>query len=91
MVALSAHRLVHVLTADHLSDVLGSCADVETRCEIASLADSLEFLNLLTLRHQLHYGLKHSTHTSGIQRGHNHNLPLVGCILAPGGYLERGG
>jgi hypothetical protein len=90
MIALPAHGLVHVLAADHLTDVLGSCADVETRREIASLADSLQLLHLLALGHQLHYGLKHSAHTGGVQGGHNHDLALVGCILAPGGYLERG-
>ena len=91
MIALPAHGLVHVLTADHLGDVLGGCADVETRREIASLADGLELLHLLTLRHQLHNGLEHSAHTGGVQGGHNHDLALVGSMLAPGGHLERGG
>jgi hypothetical protein len=50
----------------------------------------LQLLHLLALGHQLHYGLKHSAHTGGVQGGHNHDLALVGCILAPGGYLERG-
>ena len=89
MIALPAHWLVHVLTAYHLSDVLGGCADVETRREIASLADSLQLLHLFALRHQLNDGLKHGAHTSGIQGGYNHHLALVCCVFAPGCYLER--
>ena len=91
MIALAAHGLVHVLPADHLGDVLGGCADVETRREIASLADGLQLLHLLALGHQLHNGLEHSAHTGGVQGRHNHDLALVGCMLAPGGHLDRGG
>jgi len=83
MITLTAHGLVHVLTADHLCDMLRGCADVETRREIAALANSLKLLNLLTFWHELDDGIKHGTDTCCVQGCHNHNLALVGCILAP--------
>lgn len=87
MITLTAHRFIHVFTTYHLSDVLGCRADVERRCEVASLANGLELFDLLALGHQLNYGLKHCAHTSSIQSGHNHDLPLVCCILTPNSHL----
>ena len=81
VIALSAHWLVHVLSSNHLSHVLWSCADVKRGCVVAALADRLQLFDLLALWHQGDDGLEHGSHTSGVQGSNYDYLALVSCIL----------
>jgi hypothetical protein len=63
VIAFAAHWLIHVLSSDHLSHSLWGCSDMKRRCEVASLADSLELLDLLAFRHESNDSVKHGADT----------------------------
>lgn len=87
VVALTAHGLIHVLPADHLSDMLGRRTDVKGGLMIASLADGLQLLDLLTLRHQVDDGREHGTYTGGVKRCDDYHFTMVGGMLGKSGDL----
>lgn len=77
MIALAAHWLIHVLSADHLSHSLWSCSDMKGRGEVASLADGLELLDLFAFRHESNDSVKHGADTGGIQSRDNYYFTLI--------------
>ena len=88
VIALAAHWLIHVLSSDHLSHSLWGCSDMKRRCEVASLADSLELFDLFAFRHESNDSIKHGAYTSGIQGCHNNHFTLICGKLTEYGDLK---
>ena len=77
MIALAAHWLIHVLSADHLSHSLWGCSDMKWRGEVASLADGLKLFDFFAFGHESDDSVEHGADTSGIQSSHNHYFSLI--------------